>query len=186
MTTTDTITLIGVIVNAGILLIYAFTLNAIKRQVAVTEKAATQALNASFLQLFPIVERHHSPQIAEFRRFARDELPAKCAGARAAGMSLKEFDPKASIIASDIANYYESIGMLVEHGEKNLLSDVESMLLDMIRASAHEIWEIFFDNIDVIHPGKLGTWAGSFEYLYQRIGKYDPSRLATKPKLIRG
>jgi hypothetical protein len=184
--TIEIITLAGVIVNVAILIVYLLTLRALIKQAKTTETMAAQAVNTSFLQLFNIIEKHHSPQVAEYRRFARHELPKKCNDARVAGKSLKEHDPNASKIASDVANYYESIGMLVEHGENNLLQDVESALIDMVHVSAHDIWEIYYENMDVIHPGKIGSWAGSFEHLYFRIAELKkPSCPATKPRLKR-
>jgi hypothetical protein len=148
---------------------------------------AQQTLNAAFLSLFPVVERHHSSSIADLRRFARDELPQICAKARAANAKLKDFDQVAANKASDVANYYESLGMLIQHGAGKFSPDVEKMLLDMVQKSAHDIWEIFHSNIDVIHrsPDNLGTWAGSFEDLYWRIPKFNTSLPASKVRLPR-
>lgn len=148
---------------------------------------AQQALDTALLSLFPIVEKHHSPEIADLRRFARNELPQVCAKARAANAKLSTFDPKAAEKASDVANYYESLGMLVEYGAGRLSPDVENLILDMVQKSAHDIWEIFHANIDVIHrsPDNLGTWAGSFEKLYCRIAQFNPSLLVSKEKLPR-
>jgi hypothetical protein len=153
---------------------------------------AQQTLNAVFLSLVPVVERHHSPSIADLRRFARDELPQICAKARAATAKLKDFDLVAANKASDVANYYESLGMLIQHlavinQHDKSPHDVENMLLDMVQKSAHDIWEIFHNNIDVIHrsPDNLGTWAGSFEDLYWRIAVFNPSLPASKGRLPR-
>lgn len=187
MTNSDCIQIVGIVVNVGVLLVYLFTLFAIKRQASIAEATAKQALNASFLQLFPIIEKHHSATVAEYRRFARHELPKKCEAARSASKKLKESDPCAAKKASDVANYYESLGMLVEHGKGKILTDVEHMLLDMVQVSAHDIWEIFYDNLDVIHdnPTKIGTWAGSFEKLYRCIAEYNSALPATKSPLQR-
>jgi len=148
---------------------------------------AQQALDTAFLSLFPVVERHHSSPIADLRRFARNELPAICAKARAVDAKLDVFDPVAAKKASDVANYYESLGMLIQYGAGKLSPDVENMLLDMVQKSAHDIWEIFHDNIRVIHrsPDNLGTWAGSFEKLYWRIAEFNPSLPASKGELPR-
>ncbi len=194
MTNSDYIQIAGNIVDVGVLIVYLFTLFAIKRQASIAETTAksaeataNQALNAAFLQLFPIIEKHHSSAVAEYRRFARHELPQKCAAARQAKQKLKEADPCAAKMASDVANYYESLGMLIEHGDGKLISDIERMLLDMVQASAHDIWEIFHENLDVIHdnPEMIGTWAGSFERLYFRIAKFNNALQATKPELKR-
>jgi hypothetical protein len=115
----------------------------------------------------------------------RNELELQCTNARNAKKSLEEFDPTAAKKASDVANYYESIGMLIEHGNRNLLPDVVNMLLDMVHVSAHDFWEIYHRNIVVIHPGPLGSWAGSFENLYFRISEYKPSLPATIQRLER-
>ena len=162
-------------------------LKTMNSQINLAKKAAALALNASFLQVFPIIEKHHSSEVAEYRRFARHDLPNKCAAARADGKTLKEADPCAAKTASDVANYYESLGMLIVHGKNKLLSEVESMLLDMVQVSAHDIWEIFYANLDVIHesPKNIGTWAGSFERLYFRIAVFNSALPATKPKLKR-
>jgi hypothetical protein len=148
---------------------------------------AQQALDAAFLSLFPVVERHHSSSIADLRRFARDELPLICTKARAANAKLMAFDSVAAKKASDVANYYESLGMLIQYGAGKLSPDVENMLLDMVQKSAHDIWEIFHANIDVIHrsPDNLGTWAGSFEKLYWRIAEFNPGLPASKGRLPR-
>ena len=169
MSTSDWIQAVAAVINVGVLVVYAFTLAAIKRQATVAERQAAiaeataqQALNSSFLQLFPIVERHHSCEVADYRRFARNDLKLACDAARAAGKSLKDHNPNAAKVVSNIANYYESIGMLVEHGKMNLLPDVVNILIDMVHVSAHDIWEMFHDNMDVIHPAPLSSWAGSF------------------------
>ncbi len=194
METADCIQIIEIVVNVGVLAVYLFTLFAIKRQASIAETTAQiakttadQALNASFLQLFPIIEKHHSAAVAEFRRFARHDLPKKCKAARALGQKLSEFDPDAAAKASDVANYYESLGMLIEHGKSNLLPAVERMLLDMVQVSAHAIWEIFCDYLDVIHdnPDKIGSWAGSFERLYFQIAEFNPALPANRDKLSR-
>jgi hypothetical protein len=166
----------------------ALQLDVMKQQATVAQSTASQALNAAFLELFPIIEKHHSPAVAEYRRFARNKLPKICAAARAANKKLETFDPAAAKMASDIANYYESLGMLIEHGDGKLIPDVERMLIDMVQSSAHDIWEIFHDNIDVIHrePENLGMWAGSFERLYFRIAKFNEKLPATRNILPRG
>lgn len=151
----------------------------------IAKNQADQALNASFLQIFPIIEKHHSPEITEYRRFAMDELGSICNAARKAGENLKVFNPTAYKKASELANYYESISMLIEHGKKNLLPDVVNILIDMIHVSAHDIWERFYDNIDVIHPQRLGSWAGSFEELYFEIGIRKVGYPANRARLER-
>lgn len=157
--------------------------------VDISRITAQQAQSASFLDLYPIVEKHHTPEIAQLRRFARDELPRKCAAAREKGVSLKEYDGEAARTAGDVANYYESIGMLVEFGETKILPEVTALLLDMVHVSTYDIWEIYYDNLDVIypHPEGMDEWAGSFEYLYHLVSrKYvhpnPPRPLLDRPK----
>lgn len=159
--------------------------------VRISERTAHQAQSASFLDLYPIVEKHHSPEIARLRQFAREDLPGICASSREENMSLKDYDKKyggnASKTAGHVANYYESLGMLVEFGQEKMLPEVTALLLDMIHVSAYDIWEIFFDNLDVIYPHDDGMdeWGGSFEYLYQLIAKKYVHPNPPKPLLKR-
>jgi hypothetical protein len=180
----ELVAILGVLVNTAILVVYALTLRSLKRQAQTAENVARQSLSASFLQLFPVIERHHSREVAEFRRVARNDLGQQCEAARIAGKCLRDHNPAAAETASDVVNYYESIGMLIEHGG-NLLPGVVNMLLDMVQVSAHDVWEILYSNIDVIHPEKLGSWAGNFENLYFRIAEHAPTLKATVGRLQR-
>ncbi len=173
---------VNMVIQAAILLVYLAMAVVLYRQLRSSERAS---VTASFVQVYTFVDKHHSPKIADYRRFAREVLAQKCAEARKDGKSLKQYDLDASRKASNVANYYECMSMLLEYAGKDMYSNVQRMLLDMVHVSAYEIWEIFYENLDTIHPGHIGTWAGSWEKLYQRIGEFNEDLPTRKPPVKR-
>lgn len=56
---------------------------------------------------------------------------------------LIDVDKVAADKASDVMNYYESLGMLIEYGAGTLSPSVEKLILDMAQKYEHDILEIF-------------------------------------------
>ncbi len=120
----------------------------------------------------PIIQRHHSQEITDLRRIVMTQLDSEALKAKEASKTLFQLDPKLHSEASTLANYYESLGMVLQGSWHILPDEMKSMFLAMLHNSVSKTWSLYEKHKDVIYPNRPRDWAQSYQWLFHIVDEY--------------
>ena len=122
---------------------------------------------------YQIVQKHHSREQTALRKEVFSQIEDMILEADAQGKSLQEVNETFHMSVSELANYYESLGLFLKGGWEVFPEWTKNMMLEMLHNSTTRAWTEIKDNFDVIYPSKRPLdWAGSFQWLFKRVTEY--------------
>jgi len=127
----------------------------------------------SYLSFYEIVQKHHTKEMTQLRKDVFSQIDQKVKQARDQKKPLQEIDDAFHSRVSELANYYESLGLFLQGGWEIFPNSAKHMMLEMLHNSTTKAWESIKDNFDIIYPNKRPRdWAGSFQWLYGKVTEY--------------
>ena len=173
--TLGTVTLLVSVIETKDLLnpvVIAILISLVSLVVALTSvyyarKCFEEGRNSTYILLFDIIKRHHSPEITELRKVVLTSLKSKCEEARSVNQKLVDYAPKVHANASELANYYEALGMFLQGGWNYLPPQAKEMFLEMLHNSVTNTWGIYATYRETIYAGNSPDWIASYQWLYK-------------------
>jgi hypothetical protein len=132
---------------------------------------------STLLKLYnDVIEKHHSTEITELRREGYKALRESCPAAAQEGVTLSQYDRGAAIKVSRLANYYESLGMLLEASWSILPQSTRRVMKEMLHHNVSRFWPLYCEYIDTIRlkESRAIDYANSFEWLYNQVKNFTP------------
>jgi len=122
------------------------------------------ATQNTYMKLYELIERHHSPEITELRKCA-NELSAKALEASSAGLTLSQYDDVYHKRIYSLINYYESLAVFLQYGWKNFSQETRTLMLDVFQNSSSRIWPLVEEHKCIIYGGEPPKdWVSSFRW----------------------
>lgn len=142
-------------------------------------KSFEESRNSTYIQIFDIIKRHHSPEITALRKIVLTTLDSKCKEAAKLNKCLLDYAPETHEKASELANYYESLGMFLQGGWHYFPLQVKATFMEMLHNSVTNTWSLFSEHKAIIYTGKSPDWAGSYRWLYNECQEYRADKELT-------
>lgn len=127
---------------------------------------------ATYMQFYEIVSRHHTEEITSLRRDVMTKLPSLAEKAKAEGRHLADLDSELHLKISTLANYYEGIGTFLKGGWSIFPEEARNAMLEMLHNSVSRTWPLIEKYQAQIHPSRPPDWAGSYRWLFEQVVEF--------------
>jgi len=127
-------------------------------------------------QLYKIIKEYHSKDAIEMRKYILEELEKEVKKAKQQKKLLKEINPKMHMQASKMANYYESLGVLLCGGWNLFSRKNKKMIIEILYDAVYPTWPIFEKYTDQIyhrHKDRKKPYGKYYKKLYEESKKLN-------------
>ena len=144
----------------------------------ISDSMLKQEKQSVYLKLYEIVQKHHSQEITDLKACIyslndKNMLEEMVEKATKDGVSLRQYDPHFHSKVCALVNYFESLGMFLEYGWKDMPENFKLMMLDMLHNSVSKTWsKIYMYHNDIYQKERSSDWAKSFQWLNSVVEKH--------------
>jgi hypothetical protein len=175
--TKENLEIINTIVQVLIVIVLAYTgikiSGTLKEQRRLFNFQRYQVEVLTYLEIYGIIQRHHSEEITKLRRLVLTEFEDKAIIARQQGKYLRDTEPDLHLSVSTLINYYEGLGMFLQGGWDTFPPTVKKIMLDMLHNSVTQTWPLIETYRAIIHPAPPLDWLGSYRWLFGQCQDYE-------------